>query len=118
MTALMVNLHNQEMDEKVAAYFDEAIKKNWDSVNFLNAISWTVAVEKEIEKLYPSAIAAAKRALELYRHPAMLETLARLYALSGDYDKAFESIDEAMTIDPGNKRYENTCAKITKMKEG
>jgi imidazolonepropionase-like amidohydrolase len=118
MTALVVSLHNQYMDEKAAAYFDEAVRKNWDNVNFLNAISWYVAVDNEIEKLYPSAIAAAKRAFKLYRHPAMLDTLARLYALSGDFDRALESIEEAESLDPDNKRYEETRARITELKRG
>jgi tetratricopeptide (TPR) repeat protein len=111
-------LHEKGMDERAAAQFNTAVGANWDDVNFLNAICWTTAVEMKIEPLYPGAIAAAERALELNRHPAILDTLAWLHALSGDYDKALEAIGEARSLAPDNKGYEDSYAKIMEMKRG
>ena len=118
MTAFLVALHDRDMDEKAAAHFETAVRENRDDVNFLNSVCWSVAVENRIERLYPGAIAATKRALELNRHPAILDTLAWLQALSGDYESALESIGEAMTLDPGNRGYEETRARIIEMKAG
>jgi tetratricopeptide (TPR) repeat protein len=75
-----------------------------------------VAVEKRFERVYPAAIVAVKRALELNRHPAILDTLAWLYALSGDYDRAIESIEEAKSLDPESKVYEETHDRIVEMR--
>jgi tetratricopeptide (TPR) repeat protein len=111
-------LHKQDMDDRAAAHFETAIEANWDDVNFLNALCWNVAVENKFEEVYPKAISAVERALELNRHPAILDTLAWLYALSGDYDRAMESIEEAKSLDPENKAYDETHDRIVEMKEG
>jgi tetratricopeptide (TPR) repeat protein len=118
MAEFTLVLHKQDMDDKAVEYFDTAIRVNWDDVNFLNAFCWNVAVEKKFEMVYPTAIVAIGRALELNRHPAILDTLAWLYALSGDYDRALESIEEAMSLDPDNKGYEETRDRIVEMKTG
>jgi imidazolonepropionase-like amidohydrolase len=109
-------LHEKGMDERAAAHFDAAVRVNWDDANFLNSICWTTAVEMKIEPLYPAAAAAAERALEINRHPAILDTLAWIQALSGDYEKALETIGEARSLAPENKGYEETYAKIIEMR--
>jgi tetratricopeptide (TPR) repeat protein len=67
--------------------------------------------------VYPGAIAAADRALEINRHPAILDTQAWLYALSGEYDRALAVIDEAISIDPDNSGYEETRTRIAEMRK-
>jgi imidazolonepropionase-like amidohydrolase len=115
---LIMGLHAQNMDDRAASHFDTAVKANWDDVNFLNALCWDVAVENKFEKLYPAAIAATKRALELNRHPAILDTLAWLYALSGDYGPAIKAIEEAQSLDPDSEVYRETHDRIVEMKGG
>lgn len=116
MTAFIAALHDRGMDERAAMHFDSAAGKHWDDANYLNALCWYAAVESRIEALYPGAIAALKRAIEINRHPAILDTLAWVYAFSGEYDSALETIGEAISLDPDSKAYEETRARILAMK--
>ena len=75
-------------------------------------------MELQVEEVYPDAIRASLRAIELNRHPAIFDTLAWLYALSGEFDKALEAIDEAKKLAPDNKSYDGTREKILEMKKG
>lgn len=119
MVALFIEaLHEQGRDARAAVYFDAAVRANWDDVNYLNGICWNVGVEMKIDTVYPGAIAAADRALEINRHPAILDTQAWLFALSGDYEKALAAIEEAKGLDPENAAYEETRIKISEMREG
>lgn len=111
-------LHRDGRYDKVKEYFDAAVTANWDDVNFLNAVSWNVGVELQVEEVYPDAIRASLRAIELNRHPAIFDTLALLYALSGEFDKALEAIDEAKALAPDKKSYDGTREKILEMKKG
>jgi tetratricopeptide (TPR) repeat protein len=118
VTALIGALHDQGRDDRAVKHFDAAVRSNWDNVNFLNAVCWSTAVEMKIEKLYPVAVEAASRAIELNRHPSTLDTLAWLHALSGSYEKALEVAAEAISLDPGNEAYEKTHQQIVEMKRG
>jgi len=117
-TRLIEIMHQKGQTDRVKEYFMRAVKSNWDDFNYLNAISWNAGCEMRIKAIYPDAIRATKRAIELRENAGIYDTLAWLYALNEEYDQALHAIDEAKKLDPENKAWDETRDKILEMKNG
>lgn len=115
-TKMIEVMHKKYKTERVKEYFQEAVKSNWDNVNYLNTLSWRAGCEMKIAEIYPDAIRAVKRAIKLRKNAGIYDTLAWLYAFSGDYDKAINAINEAKRLDPENKAWDETREEILKIK--
>jgi len=115
---LLQIMHQKGQSDRVKEYFKGAVQSNWDDFNYLNAISWNAGCEMRIKAIYPEAIRAVKRAIELREHAGIYDTLAWLYALNGEYENALKAIDEARKLDPDNKAWDETREKIIKMQKG
>jgi len=82
-------------------HFEEAmrLKPDWDEP--VNVLAWYFAVNKENEFYNPDeAVRLAQRACELtsYQKPDFLDTLAVAYAAKGDFGKAIETLEKALTL--------------------
>lgn len=110
----------KRIDETVflKTFFQDVVEANWDNANYLNTISWRLGHDMRIEAIYPDAIRAVKRSLELSESAAVYDTLAWLYALNGEYENAMKAIDNAKELDPQNKSWDQTRDKIMEMKNG
>jgi tetratricopeptide (TPR) repeat protein len=112
------SLYKNDKMDRVKEFFNNVVKSNWDDANFLNAIAWNTGVEMKIGAVYPDAVKAVRRALELHENAGIYDTLAWLYALNGDYENALNAIDEAKRLDPDNNAWDKTREKIIQMKNG
>jgi len=110
----------KRIDETVflKKFFQDVVDANWDNANYLNTFSWRTGHDMRIEAIYPDAIRAVKRSLELSESAAVYDTLAWLYALNGEYENALKAIDNAKEMDPENKSWDQTREKIMEMKKG
>ncbi|MEA2553094.1 MAG: hypothetical protein QOJ65_1270 [Fimbriimonadaceae bacterium] len=103
-------LMNEDNPVKAYAYGKEivggAIKDNADA---LNAIAWTIVDPERAPKVkdLDLALAAAERGVEVSKRKdyGILDTLARVYFLKGDKDKAIATQKEAIALatDPASK---------------
>lgn len=81
-----------------ARRYDEAIAQNEKTVNldprFFIAYLW-LGQAYEQKKMYAEAIATFQKGMnEAERHPQLLASLGRAYALAGQSDRAHEALDE------------------------
>jgi thiol-disulfide isomerase/thioredoxin len=80
---------------------DEIAADAWGNARTLNNLAYTIVDAKGIEKRdYARAEKFARRAVELSenKHPAMLDTLARVYADQGQHEKAVEFATKAVDL--------------------
>jgi len=110
-------LINEDRGDKAEKYFTETITHNWDDYKFLTVFSWRAGIDMKIAGVYPDAIRAVKRALELSKQAGIYETLALLYAYSGDYEQGITAAKEAKKLDPANKRWNETLQEIKEMRK-
>jgi tetratricopeptide (TPR) repeat protein len=88
-------------DEVARAYLAQAIEKDPESV-FLNLKMAEVLKKlKDYREAIPYALKAVSLAPDRALHHALL---ADLYALAGDDDRAVESYEEALALEPENQR--------------
>jgi tetratricopeptide (TPR) repeat protein len=82
-------------------HFEEALRLKPDLADSMNDLAWCLAAGRETAIRNPErAIGLAKRACELsdYKKPEFLDTLAAAYAASGDFGKAVEIAERALTL--------------------
>lgn len=104
-----------EMFQKISADFYEILGMFPDSALHLNNYAWACACAKRNVK---NGIEIAKRAVEL--RPGVSghrDTLAELYHLDGQHDKAIETIRRAIEINPMKPYYVEQLEKFRKAKK-
>jgi hypothetical protein len=104
-----------EMFQKVSADFYEILGMFPDSALHLNNYAWACACAKKNVK---NGIEIAKRAVEL--RPGISghrDTLAELYFVDGQHDKAIETIRRAIEINPMKPYYVEQLEKFRKAKK-
>jgi len=82
-------------------HFRRAIRIKEDALVSLNALSWILATDPDSNmRNADEAVLFAERAANLteYDNPGVLDTLAAAYAASGDFAKAIETAEKAITI--------------------
>ncbi len=88
-----VLLLNANRPADAYAFGAKLVERSWDEAGVLNAVAWTVADDKRVEKRdLAFALKAAERANELTgsKDPAILDTLARVHYENGDIWKALK----------------------------
>jgi len=88
--------------------FTRAIELKPDSVNALNNLAWAlVTADKVSVEDANRAIKYAERACELtgYENPALLDTLAGVYAAAGRFDDAVKTAEQAISDAKAGSEY-------------
>ncbi len=114
-TEIIRQLKRSGDGESIKTFFHNAIEANWNNANYLNTLAWRAGHDMKITEIYPDAIRAVKRALELHEAAGIYDTLAWLYALNGDHEEAVDAIAAAKRLDPENNAWDDTLEKISKM---
>ena len=87
--------------EEALAHFRAALAQKPDWPEPMNEIAWIVATRPDgTERDRKQAVRLAERAAELTgnREPVILDTLAAAYAASGDFERAAETAQKAVTL--------------------
>ena len=82
----------------------QAAAKLYDELTTSNNLAWLVAT-KEVprrQQLQKEALAAAQKVVSIFPKPNYQDTLACVYALSGDFAQALELEDKALAREPRN----------------
>jgi tetratricopeptide (TPR) repeat protein len=82
-------------------HFEEALRLKPDWADPMNDLAWYLAASRETAIRNPErATGLARRACELsdYKKPEFLDTLAAAYAAAGDFGKAVETVERALTL--------------------
>jgi tetratricopeptide (TPR) repeat protein len=92
-----------QMDKinEAIAHFEEALQFKPDWAELMNDLSWFLATSEETTVRNPEkAVRYAQQACELtdYKRPEFLDTLAAAYAAAGDFGKAVEIAERALTL--------------------
>lgn len=106
-----------EMDKAVKVYHD-ALKVFNNDAEFYNHYAWWV-YENEVESEYETAIKYTKNAVEINSEAFYIwDTLAWLYFVSGEQQKAVEASEKALSLAPEDQYgdYEQTLKRINKGK--
>ncbi len=72
-----------------------------DSIDALNAAAWILSTSEDVKFRNPiNALKFAQRACELtnYEDPALMDTLAAVYAAAGDFPKAIATAEKAANL--------------------
>lgn len=117
-----ISLEKKEVRKAIGIY-EGILNRNPNQHIALNNLAWILVTEKDF--LDPKrALLLAKRAVELEKNPAYLDTLAEAYLLVGDIDKAIEAGLEAIKVSKDEKekalfqrRYEEFLSKIRAKKD-
>jgi TolB-like protein/Flp pilus assembly protein TadD len=104
--SLMIN-SDVGVDSYYSRRYDDAIAQNEKTVNldphFFIAYLW-LGQAYEQKKMYAEAIATFQKGMDLAeRHPQLIASLGRAYALAGEREKAQKSLDELREI--SKRRY-------------
>jgi TolB-like protein/DNA-binding winged helix-turn-helix (wHTH) protein/Flp pilus assembly protein TadD len=104
--SLMIN-SDVGVDSYYARQYDEAIAQNEKTINlephFFIAYLW-LGQAYEQKKMYAEAITTFQKGMALAeRHPQLIASLGRAYALAGEREKAQKSLDELREI--SKRRY-------------
>ena len=81
--------------------FEQALRLNPDAVSPLTGLAWVRAVAGDASVRQPDeAVRLAERAATLSnrKDPAVLDALAASYASAQQFDKAMETVQEAMQL--------------------
>jgi tetratricopeptide (TPR) repeat protein len=87
--------------EEAIKHFEEALRLKPDWAEPMNDLAWHMATSKETAIRNPEkAVRYAHQACELtdYKKPEFLDTLAAAYAAAGDFGKAVETAERALTL--------------------
>jgi tetratricopeptide (TPR) repeat protein len=85
----------------------------------LNSLAWLLVTVPDIKLRNPiRAIEVAEKAVAMERSPNYLDTLAEAYYVNGSIQKAIETINEAISLNPGNIEYYKDQLKKFKEAEG
>jgi D-alanyl-D-alanine carboxypeptidase len=104
-----------EMDKAVQVYKD-AINTLGKDADFYNHVAWWV-YENKVKEEYETAIKYAEEAVTLNPDACYIwDTLAQLYAINGEYQKAVEASEKALSLAPENQydEYQKELKKIKK----
>lgn len=102
--------------EKAKAMYEKAIEIKPDFAAAHNNLAWLYAQEG---KYLTAGIEHAQRATDLSsNNPIYLETLARLYYLQGEYERAIDQIERAIRLDFKNQHYKDELARYQRAAAG
>ena len=109
MSDLAMVLYGRNKVAEAMALWSESLAIDPNQVYSANALAWIKATSKD-EKFYnpTKALTLARRACELseYKEPGMLDTLAAALAANGQFDKAVETVAQAIQIAKSNGQKE------------
>jgi tetratricopeptide (TPR) repeat protein len=94
-------LVQREKINEAITHFEEALRLKPDWVEPMNDLAWLLAASKETTIHNPDkAVRLAQQACELtnYKEPGLLDTLAVVYAATGDFSKAIETAEKALEL--------------------
>lgn len=120
LQGLAMLYHEMEMLPEAAQIYDRMLSLNMNHAVALNNLAWLlITVDDESLRDPPRALKLAQRAVELDRLSIYLDTLAEAYFVSGQTDKAIETIQEAIEVARGDKSYfKKQLKKFMKAREG
>ena len=94
-------LTSQRLFVAAVGEFEQALRLNPDAVSPLTGLAWVRAVAGDASVRQPDeAVRLAERAATLSnrKDPAVLDALAASYASAQQFDKAMETVEEAMQL--------------------
>jgi cytochrome c-type biogenesis protein CcmH/NrfG len=103
----MAQLYHQREDLAKAVWaYENIIRLNPDDSMALNNLAWILATSDDPEwRDYSRAMDLAKRAVEVEASPTFLDTLAEAYYVNGLYDRALDTIKQALDKATENRDY-------------
>ena len=108
--SLAAVLAKQNKVAKTIAHWKETLRLNPDHIDSHNNLAWLLATTADDNVRDPAeAVRLAKRACELtqYSRPDFLDTLAAAYAAGGDFAKAVEIAEKALSLVSGSEKQTN-----------
>jgi tetratricopeptide (TPR) repeat protein len=91
---------------KAIDMYERAILLEEPDAATLNNYAWLLVTAPDVQLKNPiRAIELAQKAVDIERLPAYLDTLAEAYFVNGSTQKAIETINEAISLNPGNIEY-------------
>jgi len=109
----LLNFHygNKDPEEKFSL-FNDAIKKMPENTDFMNQYAWYIFTKK-VESKYDEAIKITQDAIAIdSKDDNLFDTLAHLYFVSGNKEKAINTIEKAIVMNPESKYYKEELAKF------
>lgn len=88
---------------------EKVLKLAPDSVGGMETM---VRILIHLRKEFPRTVELAQRAVSLRGNAADHELLAQTYAINQQYDRAFESLKTALTLDPQNVAYQRAMQQL------
>lgn len=97
--------YSQSKYADAIASYERALALNDKMPEVLNSLAWLYATcEDEAFRQPETALALAKRAVQLKRSAHILDTLAESYFINGFYDKAVETATAALSLAAQNRQ--------------